>query len=124
MEVAAGQRAEVVTSLASSLQAAGLSTQVIADESSWARKCMYSSGASSTLTVDSVLYAVDEPQWLNPTVGQSLGANAHHLYDFSAASVQETGFAAGRVLSGGGPTWFTEICCEDSASSDEREPDL
>ncbi|KAI0713099.1 glycoside hydrolase [Fomitopsis betulina] len=106
MEVAAGQRAEVVTSLASSLQAAGLSTQVIADESSWA-----------------LLYAVDEPQWLNPTVGQSLGANAHHLYDFSAASVQETVFAAGRVLSGGVPTWFTEICCYTSLfSSSSNDP--
>ena len=38
MAVATDQRAEVVTTLASSLKAAGLSTQVIADESSWARE--------------------------------------------------------------------------------------
>ena len=67
-----------------------------------------------------MLYALDEPQWLNPAVGQSLGANAHHLYDFSAASVQQTVFAAGRVLSGGVPTWFTEICCE-LVESDHRD---
>ncbi|TFY61019.1 hypothetical protein EVJ58_g4775 [Rhodofomes roseus] len=39
MQVVPGQRAEVVTTLAASLKAAGLSTQVIADESSDTSEC-------------------------------------------------------------------------------------
>ena len=80
----------------------------------------HSHSAENLNRVLPVLYALNEPQWLNPAVGQSLGANAHHLYDFSAASVQQAVFAAGRVLSGSVPPWFTEICCE-LVESDRRE---
>lgn len=57
-------------------------------------------------------YQPDEPVWLNVTVGESLGGNSHHLYNFASAAVQQTVFEQGRNLSGGVPTWFTEICCE------------
>ena len=57
-------------------------------------------------------YSNDEPVWLNTTVGESLGGNCHHLYDFASAATQQEVFAHGRNLSGGVPTWFTEICCE------------
>ena len=57
-------------------------------------------------------YIADAPIWLNETVGKSLGANAHHQYGFASASRQQQVFEEGRNLSGGVPTWFTEICCE------------
>lgn len=56
MQVATDQRAEVVTTLASSLKAAGLSTQVIADESSWAREWEESSRVRRILIIASQFY--------------------------------------------------------------------
>ncbi|EPT00682.1 hypothetical protein FOMPIDRAFT_113961 [Fomitopsis schrenkii] len=107
MQVVPEQRAELVTTLAAALKAAGLSTQVIADES------------SSTGT-----YIADAPIWLNETVGKSLGANAHHQYGFANASRQQQVFEEGRNLSGGVPTWFTEICCYSAVDASEANEPL
>ncbi|KAH9843739.1 glycoside hydrolase [Rhodofomes roseus] len=107
MQVVPGQRAEVVTTLAASLKAAGLSTLVIADESS-----------------DTTNYNNDEPVWLNATVGESLGGNCHHLYNFASAATQQEVFEYGRNLSGGVPTWFSEICCYNAANSNESDDPL
>lgn len=114
MQVVPEQRAELVTTLAATLKAAGLSTQVIADESS-------STGSYPFVSIRMLqahfawcegTYIADAPIWLNETVGRSLGANAHHQYGFANASRQQQVFEEGRNLSGGVPTWFTEICCE------------
>ncbi|EPT00649.1 hypothetical protein FOMPIDRAFT_6919, partial [Fomitopsis schrenkii] len=107
MQVIPQHRAEVVAQLAASLKAAGLSTQVIADESSETNN-----------------YQPDEPVWLNVTVGESLGGNSHHLYNFASAAVQQTVFEQGRNLSGGVPTWFTEICCYNAQDSSEANNPL
>ncbi|KZT65048.1 glycoside hydrolase family 30 protein [Daedalea quercina L-15889] len=107
MQVVPEQRAELVITLAATLKAAGLATKVIADES------------SSTGT-----YIADAPIWLNTTVGKSLGANAHHQYGFANATLQQQVFEEGRNLSGGVPTWFTEICCYSATDESEASDPL
>lgn len=121
MQVIPQHRAEVVTQLAASLKAAGLSTQVIADESSetsqYSHRVLHPQISLSDNAPGN--YQNDEPVWLNASVGESLGGNCHHLYDFASATTQQTVFEAGRNLSGGVPTWFTEICCGSNMSDQD-----
>ncbi|KZV63074.1 glycoside hydrolase family 30 protein [Peniophora sp. CONT] len=94
MQVTPQQRAAVVSALHIAFTNASLSTQIIADESS-------STG----------IFTGDAPIWLSPTVGSEIAAVAHHQYSFSSASAQANMTALAKRLSGGTPTWFTEICC-------------
>ncbi|KII92099.1 glycoside hydrolase family 30 protein [Plicaturopsis crispa FD-325 SS-3] len=107
MQVLPSQRAEVVTTIAAALQAAGLDTKVIADES------------SSTGT-----FSADAPVWLSPSVGQSLAAVAHHQYGFATESGQVALGDQARNLSGGTPTWFTEICCYTEINAADADDPL
>lgn len=94
MQVTPEQRAAVVSSIHTAFDKAKLSTQIIADESSSVR-----------------IFDGDAAIWLSPTVGSQLAAVAHHQYGFSNASAQANMTALAKRLSGGTPTWFTEICC-------------
>ncbi|KZT65020.1 glycoside hydrolase family 30 protein, partial [Daedalea quercina L-15889] len=48
----------------------------------------------------------------------------HHLYDFPSAAIQQAVFEYGRSLSGGVPTWFTEICCEYRVHAGDYDPTM
>jgi O-glycosyl hydrolase len=87
MMVPVGERAELVNDLARDLHDAGLSTQVIADESS----------------LDSQLLT-ELPHWL-PQARQSVAVVAHHGYDYPGPAVlEQVGDLAVKH-------WSTEICC-------------
>ncbi|EIN11177.1 glycoside hydrolase [Punctularia strigosozonata HHB-11173 SS5] len=108
MEVTPAQRAEVVTTLAAALKDAGLSTRVIADES------------SSTGNFEN-----DAPVWLGSSgVGEALAGIAHHQYGFASGPTQQAMAELGRNLSGGVSTWFTEICCYVQVDSSEADDPL
>ena len=94
MEVTPQQRAAVVNTLRTALDAQGLqSVGIIADESSSAGN-----------------FLPEAAQWIPQVQAGGLAAVCHHQYGFdSDATVAEMG-AVGRNLSGV-ETWFTEICC-------------
>ncbi|KAI0827357.1 glycoside hydrolase [Trametes gibbosa] len=103
MQVTPQQRASVVNSLRSALDAAGLqSVGIMADESS-------STGN----------FLPEASQWLPQVNKGALAAVSHHQYGFNNdASVAQLG-SVGRSLSGV-ETWFTEICCFTAASSSQK----
>ncbi|WP_063775169.1 ricin-type beta-trefoil lectin domain protein [Streptacidiphilus anmyonensis] len=95
MAVAPADRAGVINAVGSALKQAGRSgTKVIADESS----------LTTQLTSEA-------PGWLaDPTAPRSVGAIAHHTYDFPTGSQLEQVGALGATA--GKPLWATEICCQ------------
>ncbi|KAI0032076.1 glycoside hydrolase [Vararia minispora EC-137] len=100
MEVTPSQRAQLILTTAKALNAAGLSTMVIGDETSQVS-----------------LFESEAPTWLNTTVGVSLAGVAHHQYAFASGQAQRTMAQLALNLSGGTPSWSTEICCFVAADS-------
>ena len=100
------QRANVVNSLRSALDRAGLqSVGIMADESSQTGN-----------------FIPAAPTWI-PSAASSLAAIAHHQYGFGNDNAVTQMGQLGRSLSGGVETWFTEICCWAAAdSSRARDP--
>ncbi|EPQ52705.1 hypothetical protein GLOTRDRAFT_46629 [Gloeophyllum trabeum ATCC 11539] len=97
MQVAVGQRAQVINTLAAALANEGLSTRVIGDES------------STTWN-----FIPEAPLWLPGVTPGALAGVAHHQYTFAGdASIALLGSEA-RSLSGGVDSWFTEICCNQA----------
>ena len=96
MEVPATERAGVIQAVGSALSSAGLSTKVIADESS------------------STAYTLSEsPDWLDTSsAAQYVSAIAHHTYNNPSDSALEQVGALGDV--NGKATWASEICCQIS----------
>ena len=96
MEVPATERAGVIQAVGSALSSAGLSTTVIADESS------------------STAYTLSEsPDWLDTSsAAQYVSAIAHHTYNNPSDSALEQVGALGDV--NGKATWASEICCQIS----------
>ncbi|EKM52635.1 glycoside hydrolase family 30 protein [Phanerochaete carnosa HHB-10118-sp] len=103
MEVTPQQRASVINTLRSALDAAGLqSVGIMADESS-------STGN----------FIPEAPEWIPQVQKGALAAVSHHQYGFgSDAEVAQMG-SIGRNLSGV-YTWFTEICCFKAADSSQQ----
>ncbi|KAI0649922.1 glycoside hydrolase [Trametes meyenii] len=103
MQVTPQQRANVVNTLRSALDAQGLqSVGIMADESS-------STGN----------FLPEASQWLPQVRKGALAAVSHHQYGFNNdASVAQLG-AVGRNLSGV-DTWFSEICCFKAANSAQQ----
>jgi O-glycosyl hydrolase len=96
MEVPASERAGVIDAVGSALASAGLSTKVIADESS-----------------ETTQLLSEAPTWLaNASVPSYLAAIAHHTYDNPSDSTLEQVGGLGDV--NGKPVWATEICCQIS----------
>jgi O-glycosyl hydrolase len=96
MEVPANERAGVIDAVGSALSSAGLSTKVIADESS-----------------ETTLLLSEAPTWLaDPSAPSYLAAIAHHTYDNPSDSTLEQVGALGDVNDK--PVWATEICCQIS----------
>jgi len=104
MIVTPSQRALVVNTLRTTLNAAGLhDVGIMSDES------------SSTAN-----FIPEAATWI-PSAKGSLAAISHHQYGFgSDIQVAQMG-ATGRNLSGGVNTWFTEICCF-AASDGSQNP--
>ncbi|KAI0772879.1 glycoside hydrolase [Trametes elegans] len=104
MQVTPQQRANVVNTLRTALDAAGLqSVGIMADESS-------STGN----------FLPEASQWIPQVRAGALAAVSHHQYGFDGdAAVAQLG-ATGRSLSGV-ETWFTEICCFRAASAGEQQ---
>ncbi|THH07966.1 hypothetical protein EW145_g3034 [Phellinidium pouzarii] len=99
MIVTPEQRASVVNTLRSTLDAANLtSVGIMADESS-------STGN----------FIPEAPTWI-PEAASSLAAVCHHQYGFGSDSTVAQMGEIGRNLSGKN-TWFTEICCYATADS-------
>ncbi|EKM52669.1 glycoside hydrolase family 30 protein [Phanerochaete carnosa HHB-10118-sp] len=103
MEVTPQQRASVVNTLRSTLDAAGLqSVGIMADESS-----------------ETSNFTPEAPEWIPQVQKGALAAVSHHQYGFgSDAEVAQMG-SVGRNLSGV-YTWFTEICCFKAADSSQK----
>ncbi|EIW53353.1 glycoside hydrolase [Trametes versicolor FP-101664 SS1] len=103
MQVTPQQRANVVNTLRTTLDNAGLqSVGIMADESS-------STGN----------FLPEASQWLPQVRKGALAAVSHHQYGFNNdATVAQLG-STGRSLSGV-DTWFTEICCFTAASSSQK----
>ena len=100
MIVTPQQRANVVNTLRSALDSAGLaSVGVMADESS-------STGS----------FNPEAPTWIS-SAASSLAAIAHHQYGFGNDNAMAQMGQTARNLSGGVGTWFTEICCWGAADS-------
>jgi O-glycosyl hydrolase len=96
MEVPASERAGVIDGVGAALKSAGLSTKVIADESS---------ETSQLLS--------EAPTWLADSSAPSyVSAIASHTYDNPADDTLEQVGALGDV--NGKPTWASEICCQIS----------
>jgi O-glycosyl hydrolase len=96
MEVPANERAGVIDAVGSALSSAGLSTKVIADESS-----------------EVALTLSEAPTWLaDASVPSYLAAIAHHTYDNPSDSTLEQAGGLGDVNDK--PVWATEICCQIS----------
>ena len=95
MEVPSDERAGVIDAVGSALASAGLSTKVIADESS---------EISQALSED--------PTWLADTTASYLEAIAHHTYDNPSDSTLEQIGGLGDVNDK--PVWASEICCQVS----------
>ena len=96
MEVPASERAGVIDAVGSALSADGLSTKVIADESS------------------STAYTLSEaPTWLaDASAPGYVAAIAHHTYNNPSDSGLEQVGGLGDV--NGKPVWASEICCQIS----------
>ncbi|KAI0079335.1 glycoside hydrolase [Panus rudis PR-1116 ss-1] len=108
MIVQPSQRAQVVTAVATALRNAGLSTKVIADESSTVSQ--FNSEAS---------------QWLTSSIGASLGGVAHHQYGFASTNDQSSLGSTVQSRTGGNVApWFTEICCFKEADSSQASNPL
>ncbi|RAG86128.1 beta-glycosidase [Streptacidiphilus pinicola] len=96
MSVAPSARAGVIDAVGSALRSAGLSTTVIADESS----------QTTQLTSEA-------PTWLaDASAPGYVSAIAHHTYNFPSGSQLEQVGALGATNSK--PVWATEICCQVS----------
>ena len=96
MEVPASERAGVISAVGSALSAAGLSTKVIADESS-----------------ETTQLLSEAPTWLaNSSAASYVGAIAHHTYDNPSDPTLEQVGGLGDV--NGKPVWASEICCQIS----------
>jgi O-glycosyl hydrolase len=94
MSVGASERAGVIDAVGSALSGAGLSTKVIADESSQTTQLLS-----------------EAPTWLADSSAPSyVSAIAHHTYNFPSGSALEQVGALGAVH--GKPVWATEICCQ------------
>lgn len=94
MSVPAADRAGVIDAIGSALRSAGLSTQVIADESSQTTQLLS-----------------EAPTWLaNSTAAGDVQAIAHHTYDMpGGGQLEQVGALAD---TSGKPVWATEICCQ------------
>lgn len=97
MEVPSDERAGVINAVGSALASAGLSTKVIADESS---------EVSQALSED--------PTWLADTTSSYLEAIAHHTYDNPSDSTLEQMGGLGDINDK--PVWASEICCQVSST--------
>ena len=96
MEVPASERAGVIDAVGSALSTAGLSTKVIADESS-----------------ETTQLLSEAPTWLaNASAPSYIAAIAHHTYDNPSDSELEQVGGLGDV--NGKPVWASEICCQIS----------
>ena len=96
MEVPASERAGVIDGVGSALSSAGLSTKVIADESSQTTQLLS-----------------EAPTWLADSSAPGYtAAIAHHTYDNPSDSTLEQVGGLGDV--NGKPVWATEICCQIS----------
>jgi O-glycosyl hydrolase len=96
MAVPASARAGVIDAVGAALKSAGLSTKVIADESSQTTQLLS-----------------EAPTWLADANAPSyLAAIAHHTYDNPSDSRLEQVGALGDVNSK--PVWASEICCQIS----------
>ena len=94
MGVPASERAGTIDAVGSALKSAGLSTKVIADESSKTTQLLS-----------------EAPAWLADANAPSyVGAIAHHTYDFPGATQLELVAALGDVNNKA--KWATEICCQ------------
>ncbi|HZP50013.1 glycoside hydrolase, partial [Actinocrinis sp.] len=94
MAVPASERAGTIGAVGSALQSAGLSTKVIADESSKTTQLLS-----------------EAPTWLADSSAPSYtAAIAHHTYDFPGATQMELVAALGDVNNKA--KWATEICCQ------------
>lgn len=96
MQVTPADRAGVIGAVGSALTSAGLSTHVIADESSQTTQLLS-----------------EAPTWLGvSSAAGSVSAIAHHTYDDPSTSNLEQVGALGDV--NGKPVWASEICCQVS----------
>jgi O-glycosyl hydrolase len=94
MAVPAAERAGAITAVGSALKSAGLSTTVIADESSQTTQLLS-----------------EAPTWLADSAAASyVGAIAHHTYNFPTGTQLEQVGALGDVNNKA--KWATEICCQ------------
>jgi len=97
MEVPSDERAGVIDAVGSALASDGLSTKVIADESS-----------------EVSLALSEDPTWLPDIDSSYLQAIAHHTYDNPSDSTLEQMGGLGDVNDK--PVWASEICCQDGSS--------
>lgn len=96
MEVPASERAGVIDAVGSALSSSGLSTKVIADESSQTTQLLS-----------------EAPTWLaDGSAPGYTAAIAHHTYDNPSDSTLEQVGGLGDV--NGKPVWASEICCQIS----------
>jgi O-glycosyl hydrolase len=96
MEVPASERAGVIDGVGAALKSAGVSTKVIADESSQTTQLLS-----------------EAPTWLADASAPSyIAAIAHHTYDNPSSSTLEQVGSLGDV--NGKPVWASEICCQIS----------
>jgi O-glycosyl hydrolase len=99
MEVPASERAGVIDATGSAFSANGLSTKVIADESSQTTQLL-----------------AEAPTWLADSTARSdTAAIAHHTYDYPSTSELEQTGALGDL--NGKPMWASEICCQVTGGS-------
>ena len=99
MSVPASQRAGVIDAIGSAFSSAGLSTKVIADESSQTTQLLS-----------------EAPTWLADSTARSdTAAIAHHTYDYPSTSELEQTGALGDL--NGKPMWASEICCQVTGGS-------
>jgi len=105
MAVPASERAGAVSAVGSALASAGLSTTVIADESS-----------QTTQSVSEV------PTWIaNSAAAQYTSAIAHHTYNNPTSTQLELEGALGAFYNKA--AWNSEICCQNSSGSWSQQYD-
>jgi O-glycosyl hydrolase len=94
MGVSASARAGVISGVGAALASAGLSTTIIADESS----------QTTQLTSEA-------PTWLaNSTAASYVSAVAHHTYNYPSGTLLEQVGTLGALYNKA--TWASEICCQ------------
>lgn len=100
------QRANLISAVRSALDSSNLQdVAILADESNRYEEIV-----------------AEAPFWLGSAAG-NIGAVAHHDYGFGSDGLAATAGAEARALSGGKPSWFTEICCYvPSDSSQMADP--